>query len=598
MTEHIILYPRSYNKRGDESLHSVRGVDREGREINVKLRISEALRGYEGCPSIVEFSRNDRKAKMACSANPANGPETPDGIILFTHCVRDESDTDKESWIARWAHILTEDSDGPAPIYGVGRVSINRNTNEVINARRFMEQLLRDRPEEIEEIQRLKSEIDNPRNFHYPVILYRFEEAIRFSSDDAVSMGKAMEEIIDRLTHSGFTGGFSLREFDNDGMLIGCQEHFSKFSTGIKRYQSGQESVASFLLSYTRDKATTNFELVPLLRVNSGPRGNEYYGEAKRHDALKRHFYDASDAPMLGHIVLKVTSYASSGAPNTLLSRVHPLGPPLCLYSGRPTRESIKRDGRLVPLSFLHSTPFSLSLLNSSDKFASISLGVEMMEPPAELVNNPMGVPVAPAPAPVEPEPEPEPTAGDILEPLGEKVVNDVAALEKLPIVSVNQQEDLLSSIGGDRTNPTVDVGSNDLSLRNDIYVDNKEIINSDPISQDSYLSDPIDSSGNSVVTDNEKTPNSPIENDESRAVFDDFVKMIAEDDFFAVLPTDLVDADQATAIVATEIEDGYDSSCFTGESSVGDELNKNQEETSQPVRLTGMAAYMLQFKK
>lgn len=88
MSDYIVFYPRKYNKRGEEALHSVQGVDSAGNEINVKLRISSALMSHEGCPSIAEFSRTDRKAKMACSASPENSPENPDGILLFTHCER------------------------------------------------------------------------------------------------------------------------------------------------------------------------------------------------------------------------------------------------------------------------------------------------------------------------------------------------------------------------------------------------------------------------------------------------------------------------------------------------------------------------------
>ncbi len=121
----IVLYPRTYNKRGEERLHSVQGLALDGNEVNIKLRIDESMQGKDSTPSIAEFSREDVKAKNPCLATPGNGPNAREGVLLFTGCEPDgENKKGLPTFTARWGYVLASHSDAPEPVFGLGRVAI------------------------------------------------------------------------------------------------------------------------------------------------------------------------------------------------------------------------------------------------------------------------------------------------------------------------------------------------------------------------------------------------------------------------------------------------------------------------------------------
>lgn len=118
----IVIYPRSYNKRGDVSLHSVQGVTPDGIEVNIKLRVDGRAYPFGAIPSIKELSRTDIKAKNACMASPFNSKDNREGVLLFTNAKLDLNNRRGiPSYVARWGQVLATDSDANSPLFGPGR---------------------------------------------------------------------------------------------------------------------------------------------------------------------------------------------------------------------------------------------------------------------------------------------------------------------------------------------------------------------------------------------------------------------------------------------------------------------------------------------
>lgn len=136
----IILYPRTYNQRGVESLHSVEGLTHDGRLVNIKLRVQGNVRMAEATPSISRFAKRDiRESKLSCLASEDNGPNNPSGILVFTDCEEDTNNRKSVvSYISRWAQILRSGhnagaygSSGDLPFIGLGRLFIDKETKKI-----------------------------------------------------------------------------------------------------------------------------------------------------------------------------------------------------------------------------------------------------------------------------------------------------------------------------------------------------------------------------------------------------------------------------------------------------------------------------------
>ncbi|MFK4132139.1 hypothetical protein ACI2KR_07550 [Pseudomonas luteola] len=366
MKKKIILYPRYYNKRGDSSLHSVQGVDQNGKVINVKLRVHEAAKSFEFCPSISEFSRTDRKAKMVCEATPTNGPDDRSGVLLFTGCSEDSNSTDENSWIARWAYVLAEDSESPDPIFGIGRVDIRKSTSEVNLAKRRLRELESRGETASEEYAHYRLETQNPENFHFPVVVYQYDLSISVTSDETEAIAMSVSKSIEANTFNGFTGGVLLRFIDLDGSLIDAVEVYAKYVVHGKRYQNGDE-VGFHVLSEYGDilSMSRQIQIVPLLRINSGAVGNQHYSDIKRYKELVGQFYENDVIPLVTPIV--VTLYHNKQSNLNLLSRVFSLGDP-CGYHFEyfPKTEDQENSFKssIFPEPFFSATPFGFMTSN------------------------------------------------------------------------------------------------------------------------------------------------------------------------------------------------------------------------------------------
>lgn len=215
----IILYPRSYNKRGDVSLHSVQGVTPDGLEINVKLRISSVLDTSQPLPSIFEFARVDRRALQACVASPYNSASKREGMLLFTDAVMDTNNRRGiPSYIAKWASVLAADSDSDDPILGIG--CLLREENEFVTGplRLELDRLLERGG--LSDADAIANRLKSPLNYRYKSIVYVTDRYLTFSSESFSDSLLAVSETISDLSNGECQVGLSIKLIDGQGYIV------------------------------------------------------------------------------------------------------------------------------------------------------------------------------------------------------------------------------------------------------------------------------------------------------------------------------------------------------------------------------------------
>lgn len=412
MNTRIIVYPRSYNKRGDESKHSIFGVNQAGEAVNIKLRVPESIANSTLVPSVAEFSRNDRKAKLACQSHELNGPDNRHGVLLFSHCELDEVKDGVSFYVSKWANVISVDADSPLPIIGIGRISVNKKTNGILTARRNVERMERDGQTNTAEYKKVLLLSEDKTQYHYSAILYDFEDRIIFPYFDKESFIPVAEGFIDKNTKNGITGGFYIRiQLDeNDSKEF---EVFSKYVVGIQRYQTGLEAALSFIdannLMLSRGKS---FTIIALRKINSGPRGNIHFGQDHKYSQIIESFDSDSGKMVVRNMVVRVSYFEDSD--NTLLSRYYLLDD----YAKVPFEYSldekpiinetlVREDPEIYSPGYIIRKNLDvlcvseeLDVINTTflpladDEFLSVDdnpLAEEIIPSPASLVNDPAG---------------------------------------------------------------------------------------------------------------------------------------------------------------------------------------------------------------
>jgi len=335
-TDNIILYPRSYNKRGDESLHSVQGVTPEGEEVNIKLRVSSKYQGRDGTPSIAEFAREDYGAKNACIASPDNSPEKRQGILLFSGCEPDgENRKGITSYIARWAHRLVSDADAPAPVIGTGRVDIAEDTSRNRGLKTDIEALKKAKPTGWEgRIVRLEEELNDATRYAYSLRIYLHGQTRMFRSKDTKAWEQWIAETINQGELHGSLAGVFIRAKLDTGKFLPelASELIPIWNPKEHRYQNGQEIASWFHRQNPEVQGLgddVSLVIMPIQCHIAGQVFKKFYGEPERLDKLRQQFYPGGE-PELSQVIASQSLHEGKH----LLLRVHALSDPL----GRPMK--------------------------------------------------------------------------------------------------------------------------------------------------------------------------------------------------------------------------------------------------------------------
>ena len=338
----IVLYPRSYNKRGEESMHSVQGLSQDGSVINVKLRINDGMRKFAVPPSIIEFSRVDINAKSACVATEDNSPEHRAGVILFSDVTFEKTElSGMKTYIAKWAVVLANKQDQPDPIFAIGRMHLNRSSGAIRKIRDAIK-LAQMNKSPAEDIKELELKLADPENFSYPVITYSPEKTLTIDPCNRDAVIKAVVELTS--DESGLcVPGVLIRKINIDNEVYGgCHEElFTRYLPNKLRYQNSNELAedAIKLCAYWAINAIDGdrLQIYRISKIKSGPVANQFYSEKNRLKKLSYYYQNRLGQPVVCNIAIRVTESVSGGV---FLYRVYPLGIPV----GEPYKLGERKD--------------------------------------------------------------------------------------------------------------------------------------------------------------------------------------------------------------------------------------------------------------
>lgn len=338
----IILYPRSYNKRGDESGHSVFGVTDDGTEICVRLKISEQYKDNDWTPSIAEFSREDFRAKMVCVARQDNSKKNREGVLLFSSATpvfsANKQSPGIQTYIAKWAHVLSEGKHTPEPVFAISRVEINSDSATVRKIREDIRFLGND-PAKEDEIKQLNEMALDPRNFLYSAIMYHNEGLVAIPSERS-NLVSVVSEMLDIKRAEGIINGFMIRKVDQNGFVIkgSCREFFTFYLRSKERNQNGMEFLernGGKLDEHGYLDGDHRLEIMPISKIQGSKVASNYYGSPENFKRLIKISGDDENKRACRSVV---KSNATSGN-SVILNRVFPLSS----LSGNP--ELLSKDG-------------------------------------------------------------------------------------------------------------------------------------------------------------------------------------------------------------------------------------------------------------
>jgi hypothetical protein len=333
--ESIVLFPRSYNKRGDERLHSVQGVTFDGREVNIKLRVDESMQGKDTTPSIAEFAREDVKGKNPCLASPDNAPDNREGVLLFTGCEEDgENKKGIQSYTARWAYVLASHSDSPEPIFGLGRVVMIAESVAAKSIHQELTDLEQKKPEGWEAIaERKRRELNDPMLFSYYGQLYQKEEEKRLPLTDRQAVIDFANEIFQKYTKGGVVGGLLIRTIGDDESSLGgfSSEIFPRWKRN-NTYQTAEDVLGFFFqanASRLRKENCESLMLMPIMRYSCGPSFKNYYFLKRPDESLLklRKRFLINNEPTVGQIAFALSRREDTG--ESFMMKYYPLSNPL-----------------------------------------------------------------------------------------------------------------------------------------------------------------------------------------------------------------------------------------------------------------------------
>lgn len=381
----IILYPREYNKRGHEHLHSVKGMTIDGNEINVKLRIPDKYIAYDHIPRISDLANTDPKAKKYCLSSKNNCLRTREGVLLFSGAIKESDKKSKiDTYVASWVEVLANSSDSPDPMLGFGRIEVNKSSKKINSIQKELAFQIRNCADK-ETIDSLDQELINPKNYSYSAIYYIVNKACLFGVKDRTRLKEHIIQSVNNFTELGKVGGFMIRAYTSTGRIKknSYREYFPRHSTISSGINIGKvlfEDKRTELSEILTLPDVVNFEIVPLVKVTTGPKSSEYYGSSERYKKILRTFYNGSE-PILCRMISRTTEYIESGT--TLLYKAYPLSVSL----GHPAK--LSKDG-VLNILFDHEKDTkgnSTSLLNLEGRKIGMTRNIKVLQRASWMLN-------------------------------------------------------------------------------------------------------------------------------------------------------------------------------------------------------------------
>lgn len=368
----FVFYPRSYSiDEQNADLSYVDGVDIDGVERRVFLNPDQRARDAaksgtaETIPMINKLAETGRRATNPCFANPDNGAESPYGVLLIEQASA-RADGHVES---RWASVLSESNDTPAPSVGIGGLEMYYHakvSDETSGLLAQYRRLLREEGiDAIAERTQLFNKILDSRRVWAVVSILKPEETVTMSDSGAATNTASIRAIADpfleKYTKDGHYGGVWIRVRTGDmvdpvaSVMVNRQFDYSRGVVqslddvweGFEKWQSGKVKSAA-------RQSGVSIDIVPVERINAGKAGNDKFkkdwhahpdgGVPK----LQKLYVDRScylnplqdavksGAQLVAYVAVReALIYSGATAGNRLVSTIHsiskPLGHPLMI---------------------------------------------------------------------------------------------------------------------------------------------------------------------------------------------------------------------------------------------------------------------------
>jgi hypothetical protein len=297
----FVLYPREYRiDEANPQASSVIGVTRGGEVRQVYLQPPEgavnaaAQNNAKTVPSLARFAQTGRRARTPCEASPENGPQRPFGVLLIEQAFA--IDPAEGVWGGRWASVLRNSTEDPLPALGIGYLEINVAERLSEQGSALMEEFraleeARAAPGanlvDIDERQvALRAGIYAAQKKWFTSVLLRPKESVILAEAAPAALAAALRGPLEHYTRRGMYGGALVRLRDGDRVILSaCAQIEMQFDFTRRETRSFDEVFSTFmryqggrLLSECRRRPGSVIEVVPALRINCGPNGNELYG--------------------------------------------------------------------------------------------------------------------------------------------------------------------------------------------------------------------------------------------------------------------------------------------------------------------------------
>lgn len=340
---YIILYPTHYNKRGNTALHSIHGMDSEGRFVKVKLKPRDTDQQH---PTIAELSDVDLNSTYCCESHPDNNKDNRYGVLLCINCEREQSNRRHTglTYSTRQIVVLCQRRTDAGFLKGIGRIQINRGTDESIELEATLSTATDARTRKALLAQKRECVAIN-----FSAIIYQFSDIRRFRHSTTHQIRSFVQENIHKMASVGGSAGFAIRLINPKGLVDSRTylECYQLYDTKLGAYEDPEATIDRlFKLQYLSEldqSDTVAVDLIPLLRVNCSPAANAFYTQPSQYRPLRTYFTTREYRSRLCDVILKTETYQNSADHSVLLvNRVYSCSQPL----GHPMKLNI--DGELT----------------------------------------------------------------------------------------------------------------------------------------------------------------------------------------------------------------------------------------------------------
>ncbi|WP_138438075.1 hypothetical protein [Marinobacter shengliensis] len=352
----VVAYPRQYVV--DQGVDDyVLAVGPDGSDVKISMPptgVMDDLRAkydVDHTPSISRFSDTRDSNPMACQDSPDNGPESPEGQILFQQAFLLGYDDGIPHYRAGWGSVICKNSQNIAPEFGIGYMEIDykkQNLSATEKAEftqleqsfKAINRKLYAAGDESKSGQKLKSDLlevsrrmDELTNPAFRAVLLHPEDTVSMALGSVKNIEREIEAAVDRYSHQGRLGGFMLRVTDEAGRIqpgLSGEGYAWRKGGGT---QDAKEVSRGYLHASGRGQHLKQYagngykvDIIPTERISCGPGGNNTYQRPAQINTLRKMYLDKRTGATLAYpMALRLAR--TRDFQNHLLARAYPVGP-------------------------------------------------------------------------------------------------------------------------------------------------------------------------------------------------------------------------------------------------------------------------------